>query len=327
MSVAAWSVLPEGPKRLPIGAVPLEKDLESWIERDIGLIDPSLLVVQRQMHVEGGILDLLCVDLQGRLVVVEIKRAQLMREVIAQGLDYASCIAAMPIESVRERIDAYLGQPPDHPGLAALLSGSADDEREVAVIVVGVGEYSGLQRLIDFLGTNYSIPIRAVSFDVFELDDGAKVLVREDTEPEVAPTAQPGPKYTRDGVIAAAGGDGSPMARRMLKIIEAAERSGLYARPYKVSFMLTPPQKKTRYLLVMGQWQRPGELNISYAADAISEFFPVEPDVVRLILGPDRQTTQIATDEDAHRWASGIEELFAHIRGASPEIVPMEATP
>jgi hypothetical protein len=41
----------------------------------------------------------------------------------------------------------------------------------------------------------------------------------------------------------------------------------------------------------------------------------------------DQQTTQIATYEDAHRRASGIEELFSHIDSASLENVAMEATP
>ena len=132
MALAAWQVSTDGPRRLTPGGIELETVLEGWIERDIGLIDPGLLVIQRQLHVEGGILDLLCVDVQGRATVIEIKRGKLIRETVAQGLDYAASIALMPVAALRERIGAYLKPLPVHPGLATLLDVSSDGQpREV----------------------------------------------------------------------------------------------------------------------------------------------------------------------------------------------------
>jgi Endonuclease NucS C-terminal domain len=90
MPLAAWQISGGKPVYLDPGVIELEKVLEDWIAENPGLIDRNLLVIHRQLHVEGGVLDLLCVDLQGRATVVEIKRGRLIRETIAQAIDYAS---------------------------------------------------------------------------------------------------------------------------------------------------------------------------------------------------------------------------------------------
>jgi len=311
MPLAAWQIQDGTPRRLQVGAIELEKNLETWIEKDIGLIDAGLLVIQRQLHVDGGILDLLCVDLQGRATVVEIKKGKLVRETIAQGIDYAASVALMPVGTLRDRIESYLGQLPDHPGIAALLDPSNDGQREVAVVVVGVGRDPGLHRMIDFLGQTYNMPIRAITFDVFELDQGQRILVREETEPETTAIQSDVAKLTAAGVIDAAGGPGSPAGRWMLTIVHAIERNGLYARPYKWSFMATPMQNKARGVIVFGRWS--GTVQISHNADALAEFFPIDQASVEAILGPSHTNTPILTDADAQAWAAKLDRVFGSI--------------
>jgi hypothetical protein len=118
MPLAAWQVSGGKPVYLDPGVIELEKVLEDWIAENPGLIDRNLLVIHRQLHVDGGVLDLLGVDLQGRATVVEIKRGRLIRETIAQAIDYASSIASSPTETLRKQVDEYFkGGVPDHPGL------------------------------------------------------------------------------------------------------------------------------------------------------------------------------------------------------------------
>jgi hypothetical protein len=50
----------------------------------------GLHLVGRQTETEGGPLDLLGVDDDGRLVVFELKRGNLTRDAVAQAIDYAS---------------------------------------------------------------------------------------------------------------------------------------------------------------------------------------------------------------------------------------------
>jgi hypothetical protein len=315
--LAAWQIGDLGPQRLTAGSVALEKDLEDWIERDPRLLDAGLTVVNRQMNLGGvGKLDLLCVDPQGRATVVEIKRGPLIRDTIAQALDYASAIAMMPADDLKARVVDYMGSDAAaNPAVAALFDTSDGSRREVAVIVVGVGQDAAVDRMIDYLGGAFGMPIRAVTFDVFSLG-GAQVLVREETESEPAPTATPDglPTNNREAVIARAGGPSSPNGQRMMLIAAAAERNGLYVRPYRRSLMITPPQNKTRFLMNMWTWTgKPDELVISYGADAFAEFFPVPADKVAAIFGPNADAAPIETDDDAVHWESSLDRLFVLI--------------
>jgi hypothetical protein len=315
MPLAAWRIGGDGPERLPIGAVDLEKSLESWIANDPGMIDAGLMVIQRQMHVEGGILDLLCVDPQGSPTVVEIKRGKLIRETIAQAIDYAASISTLPVSTFQERVLTYFhGTLPDHPGLAALLDSSSDaDAREVNVVVVGVGQEPGLERIIDFLGGRFGVPIRVVAFDVFDLGDGQRMLVREEVEADTPTTTGLASSSSIDGVIAAAGGSTSANGQRMASIAAAAERNGLYVRPYKWSLMFTPPTKKRRYLITIWKWTDKDDLGISYSASAIAEFFPIREEAVIDAVGLQPGRHWIRSDSDADAWVARIDRLFADI--------------
>lgn len=310
MPLASWRVTDNGPVRLSPGAVELEKHLEDWIENDPSLVDPGLLVVGRQLQVEGGILDLLCVDPQGRATVIEIKKGKLIRDTIAQGIDYASSIARMPTDELHAHVQLHLnGVVVDHPGVTALLDPDSDDERDVAVIVVGIGADPGLERIIDHLGSRYGLPISAVSFDVFDLGDGQRVLVREITEPEqVAP--KPTQTYTRDGVIATVGGPASDVGKWMIRIAETAEELGLYVRPWKWSLMLAPPSSKNRALVVFGRFWGGETLAIQHYPDTISEFYGVDTAHVRSILGPGKEAYPITDDGIAEDWLRRLRTLF-----------------
>jgi hypothetical protein len=188
--------------------------------------------------------------------------------------------------------------------------------RDVSVVVVGVGQEPGLERMIDFLGSGFGFPIRAVVFDVFDLGEGSRVLVREEAEPEQPSTSPRGPVYTEEAVIAAAGGPASSNGRRMLTLADAARRNGLHVKPYKWSLMFTPQQHKNRYLLTV--WSRPNwdEPALTYSADAFAEFFAIDAGAVRAFLGPDDSTETkhpLPSDADAERFAAGLDATFAAI--------------
>ncbi len=69
----------------------LEGRLEKWLETDISMISNELLVIGRQVQtVFGGIIDILCLDNNGDVVIVELKRDKTPRDITAQVLDYAT---------------------------------------------------------------------------------------------------------------------------------------------------------------------------------------------------------------------------------------------
>src|SRR5688500_4648047 len=103
--VGLWHITDNVPVKLSSGTIDLEKHLEAWLERDPSMLQAGLTIVGRQVRVEGGIIDLLALDPQGRWVVIEVKPGTLYREVIAQALDYASCIATMPSSDLLRKVN------------------------------------------------------------------------------------------------------------------------------------------------------------------------------------------------------------------------------
>ena len=106
--IGLWQVRDDGPAKLRPSGVELEAYLEDWIERDPSLLQQGLVIIGRQIAVEGGRLDLLGLDPQGRWAVIEIKSGQIRRETVAQALDYASCVATMGREALHAKVADYL---------------------------------------------------------------------------------------------------------------------------------------------------------------------------------------------------------------------------
>src|SRR5690554_7784516 len=95
--VRIWRLEGEAtPVEIEACSLDLESRLEAWLEQDIGMLDPGLLVVGRQVDTDfGGKIDLLCMDEAGDLVVIELKRDLTPREIAAQVLDYGSWVSRL----------------------------------------------------------------------------------------------------------------------------------------------------------------------------------------------------------------------------------------
>jgi len=287
----------------------LEEYLEEWIERDPGLLQVGLTIVARQIGVEGGALDLLALDPQGRWVVIEIKRGVVGRNTIAQALDYASCIAAMPYEELSEKVNAYLSK--QDASLEALLEelGTAEDAeheaRETVMFVVGTGRHPGIERMVDYLSGQFDVPINVVSYEVFEIKGGDPILVRELTEAEAKPPSRP--TLTLPEICARA--DQAGIGDDFRLILEAAQRHGLYARPWRNAVTYTPPSNRARALLSANAWTRAdGLLGLWVGAEAFAEFYPVAEETVVSILGP--QGWRRMTTSDVEGFVASLDRLF-----------------
>ncbi len=66
-----------------------EKDIETFLENNIGILEKDLMVIGRQVETnEGKLVDLMALDKDANVVIIELKRDQTPREVIAQIIDY-----------------------------------------------------------------------------------------------------------------------------------------------------------------------------------------------------------------------------------------------
>ena len=86
VSQIAWSLNDKQP--LTAGALKCEAELEDLIYNNIEIIDKNLLVINHQIQLPSGkILDILCMDPNGDLTIIELKKDMTPRDVVAQTLD------------------------------------------------------------------------------------------------------------------------------------------------------------------------------------------------------------------------------------------------
>ena len=87
-----------------------EEVLENILVRNPGLLIEGLTLVGRQTPTDGGPLDLLGVDGDGKLCVFELKRGTVAREAVAQVLDYSSYIDGLDESSLVTHVEDNSGQ-------------------------------------------------------------------------------------------------------------------------------------------------------------------------------------------------------------------------
>ena len=183
--IRLWKVA-EGavPEKIPNSKIGLEERLEDWLQREISMLDPNLLVVGRQVPTAyGGFIDLLCIDREGFLVVVELKQGQTTREVTAQALDYASWAKDLNTDDIEEMIEGSLedalkerfGEVPE-----------ALCERHRSIIVAEAIDDS-TERIVHYL-SELGVPINFARMHAFKDDSSGQEMLAQVflVEPEIA---------------------------------------------------------------------------------------------------------------------------------------------
>lgn len=96
-------------RAIELGEYYQERDLEDWLELNpqVLVADEPLLMIGRQVSTPVGIVDLLALDVDGTVVIIELKRAPQQREAIAQVLEYASWFSELHDLDIRQIAEAY----------------------------------------------------------------------------------------------------------------------------------------------------------------------------------------------------------------------------
>lgn len=159
----------------------LEERIEKWISRDIAVLDPELLVIGEQVETAfGKVIDLLCMDSTGNLVIVELKRDRAPREVVAQALDYASWVKDLELDRIQEIAAKYFkGKDLKSAFVAKFKTGFPDViNQDHAMRIVASEIDDDTERIIRYLSETHSVNINAVRFQFFQATDGRQMLAR-----------------------------------------------------------------------------------------------------------------------------------------------------
>lgn len=163
-----WSL--DEKKELLASELLSENELEGLISEHISLLSENWMIVGRQViTLYGGRIDLLCIDMGGNLIVVELKKNMTPREVTAQALDYASWVKTVDTDQLAE---IYLKYSKGEDLSAAYKKRfgkelvEENDDRDVQIVIVATYMDGSTERIIRYL-QGYGIGINVLFFNVF----------------------------------------------------------------------------------------------------------------------------------------------------------------
>ncbi|MBQ9686239.1 MAG: DUF91 domain-containing protein [Oscillospiraceae bacterium] len=213
ISHTVWSL--DEKKPLQVASLIDEKELELLLRDNIEILNKGWLVISNQVKTDAGkFIDILCIDHDGDMVVVELKKDLTPREVTAQVIDYAASVSKMTAEEIAQ---LYLSFTNGNETLNAAFQkkfGTALDEgsvnQRVKMVIVAAKMDDGTERIIRFLRETYSVDINILFFRVFQCSNErliSRTWFEEDIE-EYAP-AEVKQKGPWNGEYYASFGEGS----------------------------------------------------------------------------------------------------------------------
>lgn len=197
--VKVWEIINRDTlKEISKSKLDLEERLENWLEKDISIISNDLLVIGRQIETSfGGAIDLLCIEYNGDILIVELKRDKTPREITAQVLDYASWIKDLSNEKITEIANRYLG---DRGPLEEAFKGKFGTEipdilnEHHKMLVVASETDKRSERIIKYLSDSYGVGLNAITFQYFQNEEGKEFLTRifliEPSEIQIGPPSK-----------------------------------------------------------------------------------------------------------------------------------------
>ncbi|MBM3301734.1 MAG: DUF91 domain-containing protein, partial [Deltaproteobacteria bacterium] len=163
------------------------EDLQHWIRSHPAILGEDLAIIGEQIPTKTGLVDFLAIDRTGNLVVVELKRDRLPREVLAQAVDYASDVAGWDADKVSEVCVKYAGQTVQdllNEGFGDIDLGDLVINRVQRILLVGFSIEEPLQRMIEWLSSTYGVSANAVVLTYIKTKSGDELIARTMIIPE-----------------------------------------------------------------------------------------------------------------------------------------------
>jgi len=166
---SVWRVSAQKPEQLPQSFLATEQLLETMIVANCGILsDQWMIIGQQERTPYAGRLDLLAISPDSSLVLIELKRDQTPREVVAQSIDYAAWLEELepadvarifarfqPNRSLEQEFQKRFGHTLDEGGL-----------KKHQIVIVAASLDASTERIIKYLSIR-GIPINVVQFQVF----------------------------------------------------------------------------------------------------------------------------------------------------------------
>jgi hypothetical protein len=200
LEIAVWRI--DGDLRVvPATSLGLESRLEDLLDKDITIANPGWMVIGRQVDTGiGGRADLLAIDATGNLAVLELKRDQTPREVIAQVLEYGAWVVKLAAGDLATTYRRYIERYHPERGQESFdqafckrfgLKELPEDLNQNHELVVVASQFdASSERIVEYLAQVHEVAINGIFFRVFKDGDReylGRVWLRDPAEAENAP--------------------------------------------------------------------------------------------------------------------------------------------
>lgn len=167
---AIWQV-GQQPAPLTSGKLASEALLEDMIVRDPRILSPEWMLIGRQEVTSfGGRIDLLAIAPDGSLVLVELKRDRTPREIVAQALDYASWVAELGPDRIKQMYARFKPGQNLEADFQERFRVQLDEDtlnQSHQIIIVAAELDASTERIVQYLNER-DIAINVLFFQVFE---------------------------------------------------------------------------------------------------------------------------------------------------------------
>jgi hypothetical protein len=156
-------------------------DLEPWLASNPEIIGPDIMIIGRQVPTKSGPIDLLGIDWSGNTVIIEIKRAELPRETLAQAIDYASDVAEWTVERLSEICADYTGKTFEEAFSEAFPDADLENlniNSTQRIVLVGFSIEASLERMIEWLSDSYGVNLNAIVLSYVKTKAGEELLTK-----------------------------------------------------------------------------------------------------------------------------------------------------
>jgi hypothetical protein len=172
---AIWRLGQEG-SRLKPAKLQSERSLEDYIVADPEILDPSFMLIGRQVQTDyKGYIDLLALQPDGTPVIIELKKDKTPRDVLAQTLDYASWVEELNSPRLQAIYEKFAGEGANLLGDFEKRFGAELTEealtRDHLMVIVATELDNSTERIVKFLSKR-NLNINVLFFQVFEDENG-----------------------------------------------------------------------------------------------------------------------------------------------------------
>ncbi len=156
-------------------------DLEPWLASNPEIIGTDILIIGRQVMTKSGPIDLLGIDRAGNTVIIEIKRAELPREALAQAIDYASDVAEWTVDRLGEICADYTKKTFEEAFNEAFQDSDLENiniNSTQRIVLIGFTIEASLERMVEWLSNSYGVNLNAIILSYVKTKGGEELLTK-----------------------------------------------------------------------------------------------------------------------------------------------------